>query len=84
MNESSSCLYVLYLVTPSMYLSTLVVLMIYIYDNSIMTDSCYKPDKKGKLCFHSEKDSAGNYVIAVRSQTKDGSSNIIENIIYLE
>tara|TARA_Y100001936_G_scaffold234307_1_gene261225 strand:+ start:191 stop:700 length:510 start_codon:yes stop_codon:yes gene_type:complete len=55
-----------------------------VYDNSIMTDSCYKPDKKGKLCFHSEKDSAGNFVIAVRSQTKDGSSNIIENIIYLE
>ena len=55
-----------------------------VYDDSIMIDSCYKPDKKGKLCFHSEKNNAGNYVIAVRSQTKDGSSNLLEDIIPLD
>ena len=54
-----------------------------VYDDSIMTDSCSKPDKKGKLCFHSEKNNAGNYVIAGRSQTKDGSSNLLEDIIPL-
>ena len=55
-----------------------------VYDDSIMTDSCFKPDKKGKLCFSSEKNSAGNYVIAVRSQTKEGSSNLLEDIIPLD
>jgi len=54
-----------------------------VYDDSIMIDSCYKPNKKGKLCFHSEKNSAGNYVIAVRSQIKDGSSNLLEDTIPL-
>ena len=54
-----------------------------VYDDSIMTDSCFKPDKKGKLCFSSEKNSVGNYVIAVRSQTKDGSSNLLENFLPL-
>ena len=55
-----------------------------VYDNSIMADSCAKPDKKGKLCFHTEKDQYGYYHIVVRTQTKDGSGNILEDKIPFE
>ena len=55
-----------------------------VYDDSIMTDSCFKPDKKGKLCINSLRDSQGNYLILVKSQTKDGSGNMLEDNIILE
>ena len=55
-----------------------------VYDNSIMVDSCATPDKKGKLCINSLRDSQGNYLILVKSQTKDGSGNMLEDNIILE
>ena len=55
-----------------------------VYDNSIMVDSCASPDKKGKLCINSLRDSQGNYLILVKSQTKDGSGNLLEDNVILE
>ena len=49
-----------------------------------MVDSCATPDKKGKLCINSLRDSQGNYLILVKSQTKDGSGNMLEDNIILE
>ena len=54
-----------------------------VYDNSVFTDSCASPDKKGKLCFATEKSSSG-YDIVIRTQTKDGSGNILEDKIPIE
>ena len=55
-----------------------------VYDNSIMTDSCVTPDKKGKLCINMIRDNQGNYFILVKSQTKDGTGNFLEDMILLE
>ena len=55
-----------------------------VYDNSIMTDSCVTPDKKGKLCINMIRDNQGNYFILVKSQTKDGAGNFLEDMILLE
>jgi len=55
-----------------------------VYDNSIMADSCAKPEKKGRMCFATEKDQYGYYHIVVRTQTKDGSGNILEDKIAFE
>ena len=55
-----------------------------VYDNSIMADSCAKPEKKGRMCFATEKDQYGYYHIVVRTQTKDGSGNILEDKIPFE
>ena len=55
-----------------------------VYDNSIMADSCAKPEKKGKMCFATEKDQYGYYHIVIRTQTKDGSGNILEDKIPFE
>ena len=54
-----------------------------VYDNSLFADSCSSPDKKGKMCFASEKASSG-YDIVIRTQTKDGSGNILEDKIPIE
>ena len=54
-----------------------------VYDNSVFPDSCASPDKKGKLCFATEKSSSG-YDIVIRTQTKDGSGNILEDKIPIE
>jgi len=50
-----------------------------VYDNSVFTDSCSSPAKKGQLCFASGKGS-----IIIRTQTKDGSGNILESKIPVE
>ena len=55
-----------------------------VYDNSIMADSCAKPEKKGRMCFATEKDQYGYYHIVVRTQTKDGSGNLLEDKIPFE
>ena len=54
-----------------------------VYDNSHFADSCASPNKKGKMCFASEKSSSG-YDIVIRTQTKDGSGNILEDKIPIE
>jgi prepilin-type N-terminal cleavage/methylation domain-containing protein len=55
-----------------------------VYDNSIMTDSCSSPSKEGQLCISFKRDSNGNYLIGVTSQTKAGSGNLLEDNIVLE
>ena len=49
-----------------------------VYDNSVFPDSCASPAKKGQLCFASEKG-----IIIIRTQTKDGSGNILESKIFI-
>jgi type IV pilus assembly protein PilA len=47
-----------------------------IYDNSVFTDSCATPEKKGQMCFASEKG-----IIIIKTQIKDGSNNMLESRI---